>query len=33
MSELCERYDGFFRFAKALEMIAQGLSDGSIPKE
>jgi hypothetical protein len=32
MSELCGRYDGFYRFAKCLEEIAQGLSDGSIPR-
>jgi hypothetical protein len=32
MAELCERYDGFYRFAKSLEIISQGLSDGSIPR-
>ena len=28
---LCERYDGFYRFAKLLEMLAEGIADGSIP--
>lgn len=32
MNALYERYDGFFRFAKCLEEIARGLSDGSIPR-
>ena len=30
MNELCERYDGFYRFAKLLELMAQGIADGSI---
>jgi hypothetical protein len=30
MDELCERYDGFFRFAKILEMIADGIRSGEI---
>lgn len=28
---LCERYDGFYRFAKLLENLAQGIADGTIP--
>jgi hypothetical protein len=31
MDTLCERYDGFYRFAKLLEMLAGGIADGSIP--
>lgn len=31
MDTLCERYDGFYRFAKLLEMLAEGIADGSIP--
>jgi len=31
MDALCERYDGFSRFAKLLEMLAGGIADGSIP--
>ena len=31
MDALCERYDGFCRFAKLLEMLAGGIADGSIP--
>jgi hypothetical protein len=31
MDMLCERYDGFYRFAKLLEMLAEGIADGSIP--
>ncbi len=30
MDELCERYEGFYRFGKLLESLAQGISDGSI---
>ena len=30
LHELCQRYDGFYRFAKLLEMIAQGIQDGKI---
>ena len=30
MHALCERYDGFYRFAKLLETLAQGIADGSI---
>ena len=32
MNELCERYDGFYRFAKFMEEFARGLADGSIPR-
>jgi hypothetical protein len=28
---LCERYDGFYRFAKLLERLAGGIADGSVP--
>jgi hypothetical protein len=31
MDALCERYDGFYRFAKLLERLAEGIADGSIP--
>ena len=31
MDTLCARHDGFYRFAKLLEMLAEGLADGSIP--
>jgi hypothetical protein len=31
MDALCERYDGFYRFAKLLEMLAGGIADGGIP--
>ena len=31
MDALCDRYDGFYRFAKLLEMLAGGIADGSIP--
>ena len=31
MDILCDRYDGFHRFAKLLEMLAEGIADGSIP--
>lgn len=31
MDMLCERHDGFYRFAKLLEMLAKGIADGSIP--
>ena len=27
---LCARYDGFYRFAKLLERLAEGIADGSI---
>jgi hypothetical protein len=31
MDMLCERYDGFYRFAQLLERLAAGIADGSIP--
>jgi hypothetical protein len=31
MDALCERYDGFYRFAKLLERLAEGIVNGSIP--
>ncbi len=35
MDYLTQEYDGFYRFAKLLEQIAQGISDGTIqvPKD
>jgi hypothetical protein len=30
MDMLCQRYDGFYRFAKLLENLAQGIADGTI---
>ena len=31
MDELCQRYDGFYRFAKLLERLAEGIANGTIP--
>src|SRR5262249_21766841 len=31
MDALCDCYDGFYRFAKLLEMLARGIADGNIP--
>ena len=31
MNALCERYEGFYRFATLLERLAEGIADGSIP--
>jgi len=31
MDTLCERYDGFYCFAKLLERLAGGIADGRIP--
>ena len=31
MDELCCRYDGFYRFAKLLELLAEGIANGVIP--
>ena len=31
MDAICDQYDGFHRFAKLLEMLAEGITDGSIP--
>lgn len=30
MDELCQRYDGFYRFARLLELLAEGIADGII---
>ena len=30
MDELCLRYDGFYRFALLLELLAEGIADGII---
>ena len=30
MDALCELYPGFYRFAKLLETLAQGIQDGTI---
>ena len=30
MDSLCQQYDGFYRFAKLLENLAQGIKDGTI---
>jgi hypothetical protein len=31
MDALCERYDGFYRFARLMERLAEGSADDSIP--
>jgi len=31
LNVLCDRYEGLYRFALLLEMLAQGIADGSIP--
>jgi hypothetical protein len=31
INALCNRYEGWYRFALLLETLAQGLADGSIP--
>ena len=31
MDALCERYDGFYRFATLLERLAGSIADGNIP--
>lgn len=30
MNELCQQYDGFYRFAMLLEMMAKGIQAGTI---
>ena len=30
VDRLCARYDGFYRYARTLEEIAQGIQDGNI---
>ncbi|MFC1719452.1 arylsulfatase regulator [Candidatus Poribacteria bacterium] len=31
MNQLCQRYDGFHRFAFLLEQLAEGIANGTIP--
>jgi len=31
LNALCARYEGLYRFAALLEMLAAGIADGSIP--
>ena len=31
MDQLCQRYDGFYRFAFLLERLAEGIANGVIP--
>ena len=31
LNALCDQYEGLYRFAKLLEMLAAGIADGSIP--
>ena len=31
LNALCARYEGLYRFATLLEMLAAGIADGSIP--
>ena len=31
MDELCRRYDGFYRFALLLDLLAEGIANGIIP--
>ena len=35
MDYICQQYDGFYRFAKLMEMLAQGIADGivDVPKD
>ncbi|KPC36061.1 Uncharacterized protein ABJ99_1073 [Pseudomonas syringae pv. cilantro] len=35
MDYICLQYPGFFRFAKMMELLAQGIADGfiKVPKE
>jgi hypothetical protein len=30
MDELCQEYEGFYTYAKLMEMLAQGIADGTI---
>ncbi|MBT6456028.1 MAG: arylsulfatase regulator [Gammaproteobacteria bacterium] len=32
---ICQQYEGFYRFAKLMEMLAQGIADGviEVPKD
>jgi len=31
MDHLCARFEGFYRYAKILETLAEGISSGAIP--
>jgi hypothetical protein len=31
MNALCQRYNGFYPFAKLLKRLVEGIADGSIP--
>jgi hypothetical protein len=35
MDYLCQQYSGFYRFAKLMELMAQGIADGviEVPKD
>ena len=35
MDYICQQYDGFYRFAKLMEMLARGIADGviDVPKD
>lgn len=35
MNYICEQYEGFYRFAKLMERLAQGIADGviDVPKD
>ena len=35
MDYICQQYDGFYRFAKLMETLAQGIADGviDVPKD
>ena len=35
MDYICQQYDGFYRFAKLMERMAQGIADGiiEVPKD
>ncbi|MCT8352675.1 arylsulfatase regulator [Photorhabdus kayaii] len=30
LDDICQQYTGFFRFAKLMEMLAQGIAEGII---
>lgn len=35
MDYICQQYSGFFRFARIMELVAQGIADGivKVPKD
>ncbi len=35
MDYICQQYDGFYRFAKLMEMLAKGIANGviDVPKD